>query len=180
MGCSGRLRPGGSRDEKAVPPRLDLIGQRFGRLLVLAHAGLDSGGRSRWRCLCDCGGLAVVTGNSLRTAHTRSCGCLATDRRRRHGRSESSTYESWHQMKSRCQNPKNKNYRNYGGRGIGVCDRWLLFENFLADMGERPDGLTLERKHNDLGYEPGNCTWATAKEQANNRRADGRFPSRRR
>ena len=84
--------------------------------------------------------------------------------------SYTSIYHSWGDMLQRCENPKNKRYKNYGARGIEVCARWHFFGNFYADMGDRPEGLTLERKNNDRNYEPGNCKWATLKEQANNRR----------
>lgn len=92
-----------------------------------------------------------------------------------HGNRRSSTYSSWVGMKSRCLNPKDKNFRYYGGRGITICERWMTFENFLADMGEKPTRLTIDRKNNDGNYEPGNCRWATVKQQNRNKRGNNRL-----
>lgn len=91
-------------------------------------------------------------------------------RRRKAYNTQSSTYGIWSGMKSRCSNPNDPTYRNYGGRGIDVCERWMLFENFLADMGERPEGLSLDRIDNNSGYRPGNCRWTTMKVQRRNSR----------
>jgi hypothetical protein len=130
-----------------------------------------------WLCQCECGNTVVVNGNALRRGNTRSCGCLQKDeaslRRRTHGMKGTPTYRSWVAMKNRCTNPRQDNYGRYGARGIAVCDRWLGeggFDAFLYDMGERPEGTTLDRIDPDGNYEPANCRWATAEEQERNKR----------
>lgn len=151
---------------------IDLTGQRFGRLLVIRYVGTVKTHRS-WECLCDCGNLRVLPGARLRTGNTRSCGCLRIEelvnRTTQHGLCYSSEYATWSHMISRCQNPQNKDYARYGGRGITVCERWQTFENFYADMGCRPTPQhTLDRINNDLGYSPENCRWATRLIQGGN------------
>lgn len=153
----------------------DLTGQKFNRLTVLGFAGILN---RQWFCKCECGNVTKVQSGSLKNGNTTSCGCLHKERvkevRTKHGHSahsqESRTYNTWKTMLKRCQNPNYKDFNNYGGRGIIVCERWQSFENFLADMGERPEGKTLDRKENDKGYYPENCKWADWFEQANNRR----------
>lgn len=157
---------------------IDLTGQRFGRLVVLSRH-VDKNKRAFWLCLCDCGNQAVVNGSSLRDRVTRSCGCLQQEvratrdrgRSKTHGLSHTPEYSIWTAMIRRCEDPKTHNYAAYGGRGITVCERWHVFENFLEDVGRRPSPeLSLDRICSDGNYEPGNCRWATLEQQSYNRR----------
>jgi hypothetical protein len=153
---------------------IDLTGHTYGRLLVLHRVANGAGGRVRYRCKCSCGTEISARSNGLRSGNTRSCGCLQKELATgvmKHGYSKTPTYFCWDHMKQRCYNSKHKSYKDYGDRGIIVCDRWLKFENFLADMGEVPEGLSLDRYPDVNGnYEPHNCRWATDTEQNRNRR----------
>lgn len=157
------------------------IGTRFARLVVIgpAEPTFTPGGIRLYRVQvkCDCGTIKDYQENWLRHKRVMSCGCLNKEqmdaRRFKHGQAEprTSTYQTWDAMVQRCTNPNSKAFKDYGGRGITICDPWMTFANFFKDMGERPTGLTLERKDNDLGYSKDNCVWATRKQQQQNRRA---------
>lgn len=150
---------------------IDLTGQSFGRLRVLGFVGCGKHREARWLCVCECGSEYETSGNNLRKGHTRSCGCLHADVVAKHNACFSPEYRAWDAMKSRCRNPKNKHFAHYGGRGISICARWLSsFENFFADMGNRPSAKhSLDRIDNDGNYEPSNCRWATSTTQIRNR-----------
>ncbi len=152
---------------------VNMSGRTFTRLEVLARIGTSNDGQALWECRCSCGAVVRVTGGHLRTGHTRSCGCLHQDQGApyvKHGQYKSRTYRSWAAMKNRCSDPNIPAFHRYGGRGIRVCELWMSFENFLADMGERPLGKSLDRyPNNDGNYEPSNCRWATPREQVHNR-----------
>jgi hypothetical protein len=150
---------------------IDITGKTFGCWVVLARHPERYRGRARWLCRCGCGVERVVLGTSLRRGISKSCrGCgLQKHGHCRKGR-QTRVYQAWHSMLQRCCNPANRSYANYGGRGICVCERWRSFVNFLADMGEPPPGLSIDRINNDGNYAPGNCRWATPSQQTQNRR----------
>jgi hypothetical protein len=154
-----------------MPKFIDITGQRFGRLIAVSPAHRAKNKIVYWLCRCDCGGTKVVGGNNLRCGQTKSCGCLQIPGPVTHGQarvgSHTGAYRSWASMWNRCTHPSQKGYDRYKDRP--VCERWQFFENFYADMGDRPAGLTLDRIDNHKGYFPGNCRWATYFEQRHNR-----------
>jgi len=160
----------------------NICGMQFGKLLALTESPVRStDGRIQWVCRCECGMDTVVPKNKLLSGHTKSCGCLAIEKAtqrildgvctsKRHGMSGSTEYHIWENMLARCERPTAQGYKYYGGRGILVCDSWHIFDNFYADMGPRPENLTLDRIDVNGNYEKSNCRWATMVEQAGNKR----------
>lgn len=162
----------------------DMAGQRFERLVCITPLGSTSTGMV-WECLCDCGNIKNVVRGNLLSGAVRSCGCLREEKNKgnkygiKNGKNIAvdgkrvnriGAYSSWEAMTSRCNNPNHISYKDYGGRGITICERWSEFDNFLWDMGERPIGKTLDRIDVNGNYEPSNCRWATPLEQNQNKR----------
>lgn len=151
-----------------------MINTRFGRLVIVATAPNSKWRARRYECLCDCGNRKTVGLSELKSGHTKSCGCIANELMSKnmstHGHSKTPTYRTWIGMKSRCQNTNYGRFNDYGGRGITVCERWQSFELFLADMGERPQGMELDRIDNDGNYTKENCRWVSSKENGRNTR----------
>ena len=164
-----------------APNAIDLTGQKFGRLTVIALSPERQSGQRMWQCRCDCGKQPTIRSDHLRSGRQISCGCwniekagLQSGMIRSHGLTHHPLYHLWVNIKHRCNNPSYHSYHLYGGRGITIADEWAnSFERFLADMGERPSpNHSIDRKDNDGPYAPWNCRWATKKEQARNMRTN--------
>jgi|ERR1700722_2476405 len=162
-----------------MPNKINLIGQKFNKLMVIELTDKKTFRQRVWKCVCDCGSFAYITSHQLNKSIKTDCGCGNSERisaaHVRHGhcknKSSTTTYVSWQNMRARCLDSTNEHFNDYGGRGISICERWVCsFDNFLADMGERPKGMTLDRVITEGDYTPTNCRWATAKQQARNRR----------
>jgi hypothetical protein len=158
-------------------PLRDLTGQAFGFLTAVELGPkLKATSGAWWLCKCECGNVKSIRSSDLVGGKIRSCGCkhqnLKGEALKKHGGKGTRTYRIWCAMKTRCSNPNAASYGRYGGRGITVCSEWEKFETFLADMGECPEGMSIDRIENDKGYLPSNCLWATRLQQANNTSAN--------
>lgn len=158
---------------KGLPYKIDETGNVYGRLKVLSYSHTIKGRGTFWDCICDCGNKHLVNSARLRNGNTQSCGCLGKEKlelRNKHGLSGKKEYAVWASMLQRCNNPKDKKFSEYGGRGIQVLDGWEKFENFYSDMGDCPDGLSLERIDVNGHYCKNNCKWETLSNQNFNQR----------
>jgi len=154
--------------------RINLTGQKFGRLTVIKFAGVDEKGRTMWECQCECGSLIIVRSDNLKRGISKSCGCfsreMASKRLKKYENTDHYLYKTWMGMKLRCESKSSGMYKYYGERGIKICDRWKNYDNFYNDMiGGYKKGLTIDRINCNGDYEPPNCRWATMTDQANNK-----------
>lgn len=160
-----------------MPIKMNLNGQRFGKLVVIGESKKRANGSVHWWCQCDCGNLTCVSGSQLKLKRKKSCGCLQKEitlaRQITHNQSKSRTFRIWDNMLTRCNNPNSDRYHDYGGRGIKVCKKWHIFQNFYNDMGDCPEGHSIERVDNDGPYSPSNCKWIPLCQQVWNTRARG-------
>lgn len=154
---------------------IDMTGKQIWKLRILRLMDKKANKPARWECACECGTVFVTDGTSIRAGRTKSCGCLTRykgGKRMRNGEYKTPTYRIWTGMLSRCNNKNDKKAHLYHNKGITVCERWHDFHNFLADMGERPAGMSIDRIDGSKGYSPDNCRWADAKTQGNNTNAN--------
>lgn len=159
-----------------IKPRIDITGHQYGLLIPISFIK-NKDSRAWWKCVCKCGKIVSLRAATLRYGSTKSCGCLnskmTTKRNKilKHGKTDTSIYRTWINIRARCENKNSSNYKHYGGRGITICKEWNSFENFYKDMGDRPSPtLTIDRIDNDKGYFPQNCRWATKSQQRINQR----------
>ena len=152
--------------------KIDMIGKTYGRLTVVSEdQQRDKNGYITYTCECKCGNTKSILGVSLRKGSTRSCGCLQKESTTKHGMERTPEYKAWVSMKSRCLNPNHARFSDWGGRGITISNEWLVFDNFIKDMGNRPTANhSLDRVDNELGYSKSNCAWVDKRTQALNRR----------
>lgn len=160
-----------------APKARDLSGDTYEQLTIVCRANTEPLSKnSLWLAICSCGKYRVVRYHAWKMKRVTNCGCIKSNKRlasiTKHGQSRTKTFQVWADMRSRCSNPNNKHYKDYGERGITVCDAWSDFSNFISDMGPAPQGRSLDRINNEKGYGPENCRWATPKEQGRNRRTN--------
>jgi ribosomal protein S27E len=155
----------------------DLTGQKFGNLTVVEEAGRSKNNTILWKCKCDCGNETISFSTSLRNGDAKSCGCIRIEKSTKHGLYKHKLTSVWYDMMHRCYDKKNKHYKDYGGRGINVCEKWHSIESFIDDMNDtyvehkaNNETTQIDRINNDGNYEPNNCRWATSYENNSNTR----------
>lgn len=148
----------------------DITGKRFGKLVVIGRSKFNIRSKPAWDCICDCGNKKSMSGSLLKNGNSTSCGCKTIETATTHGMAGTHTYNVWTRMHNRCSNTKERQYKNYGGRGIKVCHEWKSFEVFYKDMGHQLRGMSLDRINVDGDYCKDNCRWVSMAEQQSNKR----------